>query len=172
VKSALSVDIAAPPALVFALARDVTRWADLLPHYVRSRPVHNEAGGRLLVEFVARRGVAWLPGGGLLVGWRAATWSEPELCRLRFIHRGGATAGMDVTWRIEGAVEGRGSRVTIEHDFRAPAAWASFVDRFFTRAIATRTLAAFRAIAEAVDAAGAAGAGGESSAPPPTNHRT
>ena len=69
---------------------------------------------------------------------------------------GGATTGMDVTWRIE--PRGRGARVTIEHDFAAPVAWATFVDRFFTRHIAGRTLAAFRSIAEAVDKSGAAAA--------------
>ena len=33
VKTAISVSVAAPPEVVFALARDVTRWPDLLPHY-------------------------------------------------------------------------------------------------------------------------------------------
>lgn len=149
-RSTLSVDMAAPPALIFALARDVTHWADLLPHYVRSRAVRTEPDGRILVEFVARRAVRGLPGVGLLVAWRAVTWSEPEACRLRFVHRGGATDGMDVTWRIEPRPSGTGSRVTISHEFGAPAAWATFIDRFFTRAIAGRTLATFRAIAGAV----------------------
>ena len=35
--SEISIDIDARPELVFALAHDVERWADLLPHYVRSR---------------------------------------------------------------------------------------------------------------------------------------
>jgi hypothetical protein len=65
---------------------------------------------------------------------------------------------MDVTWRIEPRAGGRGCRVTIEHDFRPRIpGWAAFVDRFFTRPIAGRTLAAFRAIAEAVQAAGESG---------------
>jgi ribosome-associated toxin RatA of RatAB toxin-antitoxin module len=162
----LSRDIAAPPSLVFALAREVTRWADLLPHYVASRPVRREADGRLLVQFVARRAIPWLPGMSIPVAWRATTWSEADTCRLRFVHRGGATRGMDVTWRIEPTAAGAGCRVTIEHDFPAPAAWASFVDRFFTRAIATRTLATFGAIAEAVASADLVG---RSSMPDPTN---
>ena len=89
-------------------------------------------------------------------GWRSRTWSERETCRIRFIHQGGATNGMDVTWRIE-ATEG-GCQVTIEHDFRPRfAPWAAFIDAFFTRPIAGRTLATFRAIAESVHVTGVAG---------------
>jgi hypothetical protein len=41
--------------------------------------------------------------------------------------------------------------VTIEHDFRPRfRPWAAIVDRWFTRPIAGRTLATFRAIAEAL----------------------
>ena len=77
------------------------------------------------------------------------TWTDPATCQLRFVHVGGATAGMDVTWRIEPRNDGAGCRVTIEHDFRAPRWWAAFVERCFTRPIAGRTLTAFRALAEA-----------------------
>jgi hypothetical protein len=57
---------------------------------------------------------------------------------------------MDVTWRIEPRDDGQ-STVTIEHDFspRVPGL-AGFVDRWFTRAIAGRTLAAFGALTEAL----------------------
>jgi hypothetical protein len=50
--------------------------------------------------------------------------------------------------------------VTIEHDFapRLPG-FATFVDRFFTRPIAGRTLATFKALAEAL----------QSDVPSPTN---
>ena len=62
---------------------------------------------------------------------------------------------MDVTWRIEPpARDGApGTRVTIEHDFapRVPG-FAAFVDRAFTRPIAGRTLATFKALAEAIAA--------------------
>jgi hypothetical protein len=152
-RSALSIDVAAPPELVFGLARDVTRWSHLLPHYRRSRAIRREPGGALLVEFVARRDLP-VPGLGLLVTWRARTWWEADACRLRFVHVGGATAGMDVTWRIEPL--GNGARVTIDHRFAAPPAWAGFIDRFFTRPIAGRTLTSFRAIVEAVHESGAA----------------
>jgi hypothetical protein len=56
---------------------------------------------------------------------------------------------MDVTWRIE-PVPG-GTRVEIDHDFRpAVPLFAVIVDRFFTRPIASRTLATFRDLAEAL----------------------
>ena len=155
-RTSIGIDIAAPPDLVFALARDVTRWPDLLPHY-RSATVLRREAGALVVRFVARRpGPLPIP-----VLWRSRTWLEPEARRLRFIHLGGATRNMDVTWRID-ATE-TGCRVTIEHEFPAPRPWATFIDRVFTRAVAGRTLATFRSIAEAVH---------QSSAAPPTNTPT
>ena len=91
---------------------------------------------------VARRPLVPVLGLGLPVAWRSRTWSEPETLRLRFVHLGGATNGMDVTWRIEPA-DG-GCRVSIDHDFRPRMpGWAAFVDRAFTRPIASRTLATF-----------------------------
>src|SRR3954469_16777984 len=92
---------------------------------------------------------------GLPVGWRARCWSDPAGLRLRFVHVAGATRGMDVTWRIEPVPRDAspGTRVTIEHDFapRVPG-FAAFVDRAFTRPIAGRTLATFKALAEAIAA--------------------
>jgi ribosome-associated toxin RatA of RatAB toxin-antitoxin module len=157
--SAIAIDIDAPAALVFALARDVERWATLLPHYVRSRFEDTDGGGRPIVEFVARRPLIPVLGLGLPVVWWSRTWNEPESLRLRFEHIAGATRGMDVTWRIEPRGDG-GCRVTISHAFspRMPG-FAWFVDRFFTRPIAGRTLATFKALAEAV----------QSATPQPTN---
>ncbi len=150
-RSTIGIDIAASADLVFRLARDIERWPVLLPHYVAARRVAPPDGdGRLLVEFVARRSLLPVLGLGVPVAWRSLTWSEPAGRRLRFVHRGGATGGMDVTWRIEDAGDGR-CRVEIEHDFRPRMpGWARLVDRLFTRPIAGRTLATFRAIAEAV----------------------
>jgi ribosome-associated toxin RatA of RatAB toxin-antitoxin module len=152
VRSAIGIDVAAPPELVFRLARDVEGWPDLLPHYVRAdRSGDPDGAGRVLVRFVARRPLVPPLGLGLPVAWRSWTWNDPSGCRLRFLHRGGATNGMDVTWRID-PTEG-GCRVTIEHDFapRVPG-WAALIDRWFTRPIAGRTLATFKTIAEAVAA--------------------
>jgi ribosome-associated toxin RatA of RatAB toxin-antitoxin module len=149
--SDITIDIEASPELVFALARDVERWATLLPHYARSFAIDHDVRGRPLVEFIARRPLLPVLGLGLPVSWRSRTWNEPDELRLRFLHVAGATRGMDVTWRIERRGDGGACRVTIGHDFvpRLPG-FARFVDRFFTRPIAGRTLATFKALAEAL----------------------
>jgi ribosome-associated toxin RatA of RatAB toxin-antitoxin module len=156
--STIGIDIDAPPGLVFVLARDVERWERLLPHYTRSRAVARAADGTLTTDFVARRPFVPLLGLGMPVTWRARTWSDPETLRLRFVHVAGATKGMDVTWRIDPTAHG--THVSIDHDFqpRLPG-FAAFVDRAFTRPIAGRTLATFKALAEALaDAPTGAGA--------------
>ena len=147
--SVIGIDVAAPPELVFDLARDVERWERLLPHYVRSRARERRSDGSLVTDFVARRPLIAVLGLGLPVAWRSRTWSEPATRRLRFAHVAGATRGMDVTWRIEPTAGG--CRVDIEHEFapRLPA-FAAIVDRWFTRPIAGRTLATFKALAEAL----------------------
>ncbi len=126
-RSSLAIDVAAEPAVVFAVARDVSRWDRLLPHYARSRVIQAEPGGTAIVSFIARRplpGPFGLLGLGLPVAWRSRCWAEPEPPRLRFVHLGGATRGMDVTWLIEPAATG--CTVTIEHDFRPRlAGWAT-----------------------------------------------
>lgn len=150
-RSEIAIDIAAPADLVFRLARDVERWPRLLPHYVSVDVLERTDDGAVVARMVARRSLVPVLGLGLPVAWRSRTWSEPETLRLRFVHRGGATHGMDVTWRIEPV--GNGCRVTISHQFRPRIGpWAAIVDRLFTRPIAGRTLATFRAIAEAVAA--------------------
>ena len=152
-RSTLSIDVHAAAEAVFSLARDIERWPALLPHYLRVRALERHADGSLVAEMLAVRTFVPVIGLGVPIVWRARTWNEPRARRLRFVHRGGATAGMDVTWRIEPIADG--CRVSIEHDFR-PAlpgplgpAWAGFVDRLFVRPVASRTLATFKAIAEA-----------------------
>jgi ribosome-associated toxin RatA of RatAB toxin-antitoxin module len=148
VRTTIGIDVDAPPELVYRLARDVTRWERLLPHYSRSAVVRDD-GGVLVCDFVARRPFVPLLGLGIPVTWRSRTCHDPATRRLRFAHVAGATRGMDVTWTIEPA--GGGTRVEIEHDFRPRVpGFAAFVDAAFTRPIASRTLATFKAIAEAL----------------------
>ncbi|HET9613723.1 MAG TPA: SRPBCC family protein [Candidatus Limnocylindrales bacterium] len=164
-RSTIAIDIAADPELVFSLARDATRWPRLLPHYVAATPLGaRDAEGRLEVRFIARRSLVPVLGLGLPVAWRSATWADPETLRLRFVHRGGATNGMDVTWRII-RIAGGPTHVDIEHVFtpRVPG-WAWLIDRLFTRPIAGRTLATFRDLAEAVSTLTPAAAGAPASA--------
>jgi aromatase len=151
--STVTIDVAAPPELVFRLARDVTRWEILLPHYVRSRLVREVADGALLVDFVARRSLVDVLGLGLPVAWRARTWSEADQLRLRFVHVAGPTKGMDVTWRIEPAAGG--ASVSIDHEFWPwVPGYGALIEHGFTRPIAGRTLATFKALAEALVADG------------------
>jgi ribosome-associated toxin RatA of RatAB toxin-antitoxin module len=151
VKSEIGIDIDAPASLVFALAHDVERWSTLLPHYVRSRVLARDPSGRPIVQFIARRPLVPVLGIGLPVVWSARCWNERDTPRLHFEHVAGATRGMAVTWWIEPRGGPGGCRVTIAHDFspRMPG-FAWLVDRFFTRPIAARTLATFKALAEAV----------------------
>jgi ribosome-associated toxin RatA of RatAB toxin-antitoxin module len=161
--TSIGIDVSAPPELVFALARDVARWERLLPHYARSRSDGRTADGTALTSFIARRplpGPLGMLGLAIPVAWRSRTWSDDSPLRLRFVHVAGATKGMDVTWTIEPAAGG--TRVDIHHEFRralpipvlgpllGDAAFPAFVDRWFTRPIAGRTLATFKALAEAV----------------------
>lgn len=93
------------------------------------------------------------------VAWRTEQWadgSDPTDLQLRFVHIGGFTRGMDVTWHI--VPRGIGANVAIEHDFvrhlpllgsRGENLVPRFVDRFFVRPIASRTLATFKQLAEA-----------------------
>jgi ribosome-associated toxin RatA of RatAB toxin-antitoxin module len=151
VRSTTSIQIDAPAGLVFDLAHDVERWPALLPHYLRVDPIRRHEDGALTTRMVAVRRVVPVLGLGIPVAWRARTWHDRDALRLRFVHLGGATAGMDVTWRIEPT--GAGCAVSIDHEFRpAFPGWAFFVDRLFVQPIAGQTLRTFKAIAEAVAA--------------------
>jgi hypothetical protein len=157
VRSTIGVRVEAPADLVFAIAGDVTRWAQLLPHYSRSRAGRRHPDGSATCSFVARRPLIPLLGIGLPVAWRSRVWADAGTRSLRFRHLGGVTAGMDVTWTVEPLPDG-GTHVEIAHVFvRGPGdvlPW--LVERFFTRAIAGRTLATFKTLAEALTAAGMA----------------
>ena len=154
-RSSISIDVQAPPRLVFDLARDIERWPDLLPHYREVRVLERHDDGSITARMLATRTIVRRLGYGVPVAWRARAGSDPAGLRLSFRHLGGATGGMAVTWRLEPAVDG--CRVTIEHVFEPRVrGWARLLDGLFVRPIAGRTLATFKAIAEAAHAAAAA----------------
>ncbi len=151
-RSRIEIDVDAQGRRVFDLARDVSQWPKLLPHY-RKVTVLSHDGDLVVASMHATRKLGPL---GIPVRWRSRTWPEQvdaEDLRLRFVHTGGATRGMDVTWHItpRGA---SGSHVAIEHDFvrRLPLVgselFPKLVDRLFVRPIAGRTLATFKRLAE------------------------
>src|SRR5436190_4410283 len=72
--STVTVEVEAPPSLVFDLARDVQRWPALLPHYLRVRVLTRHADESLTAEMVAVRPIAPVVGLGLPVLWRSRVW--------------------------------------------------------------------------------------------------
>ena len=152
-RSTIGVDMAAPPARVFELASDIAQWPALLPHY-RQVTMRSREGDHVTATMTAVRRFAFLD---IPVSWTSRQWAERADAadlQLRFVHVGGPTRGMDVTWHIRPLANAKGSRVTIEHDFerRLPLlgrdAFPRLVDRLFVRPIAGRTLATFKSLAE------------------------
>jgi len=131
---------------IVALASDIERWPEILPHY-RWVTLLSGGGDRKVVEMAARRG-------RIPVKWRAIQ----EIDRgghtpiIRFTHIGGVTKGMNVAWTFQPNHEA--VRVTIDHDFTPP--WpivgGPIADRIigphFVEAIAGKTLATIKGIVE------------------------
>jgi ribosome-associated toxin RatA of RatAB toxin-antitoxin module len=141
-----SIDIHAPAQEIYALVEDVSRWPALLPHY-RYVQILRQAPRERLAVMAARRG--WIG-----VRWTAIERLDPATPRIEFTHVSGWTAGMEVAWRFE-PVPG-GTHVIIEHELefsRIPLAgeWIGrrIIGDFFIQAIASRTLACFKELAEA-----------------------
>lgn len=144
----------APLARVFALAADVARWPDHLPHYryVRFRAHAPDGGG--IVEMAANR-----PFGS--VQWPTWWVSEMEVRRpaagvhpcVRFRHIEGITTGMDVAWEF--AEAGGGTHVRVVHVWNGPSwplirtlAARGVIGPVFVHGIASRTLAGIARAAE------------------------
>ena len=60
--STVSIEIDAPPELVFRLARDIERWPRLLPHYLGVRREGGTADGALILRMIAVRPMLGLHG--------------------------------------------------------------------------------------------------------------
>jgi ribosome-associated toxin RatA of RatAB toxin-antitoxin module len=134
----------APLENVFAVAADVARWPEFLPHYRWVRVVE-EQGEQRTVEMAARRSI-------FPVRWTARQRLLPERGRITYKHLRGVTAGMDVEWRLT-PLDG-GTHVMIVHDL-APRGWLLrtrlaqwIIGEFFVKGIAARTLAHMKPYAE------------------------
>ncbi len=143
-KSRLHQLIDAPFERIFALAADVERWPQILPHYRYVRPLPDPDGERRFA-MGARRGP-------IPVRWEAVQRPLPAERRIEFVHTGGLTRGMWVAWRFEprdGQVD-----VSIEHRLDLP--WPligdlvarTIIGPHFIDAIAGRTLRRVKALAE------------------------
>jgi len=144
VKSRLHQRIDAPYERIFALAANVERWPQILPHYRYVRPV-NDPNGERRFAMGARRGP-------IPVTWEAIQRPLPEERRIEFVHTGGVTRGMWVAWRFE--ERDGGVDVSIEHrlDLRWPLIGElvarTVIGPQFIEAIAGRTLRRVKALAE------------------------
>ncbi len=143
-KSRLHQLIDAPYERIFALAAEVERWPQILPHYRYVRRVPDPNGERRFA-MGARRGP-------FPVTWEAVQRVVPAERRIEFVHTGGVTRGMWVAWRFEprdGQVD-----VSIEHrlDLRWPLIGElvarTIIGPQFIEAIAGRTLRRVKALAE------------------------
>jgi coenzyme Q-binding protein COQ10 len=135
--------INAPLERVFAAARDVERWPEILPHY---RWVRRLDGG--VVEMAA-----WRPFGPAPLRW--PVWWVSEMTadaarrEIRYRHVRGITRGMDVVWRVED--DARAVAVEIVHTWEGPPwpligglAAALVIGPVFVHGIASRTLAGIK----------------------------
>jgi ribosome-associated toxin RatA of RatAB toxin-antitoxin module len=145
VRSEISIWIEAPPEAVFPLVADLARWKERLPHYRYVRALSRDAAGTH-AAMSARRGA-------IPVFWEAVQTADPAARTVRFRHVRGVTRGMQVLWTLE--PERGGTRATITHDLdlRWPllGPWIAehVIAAQFIQPIAARTLACFKAIAEA-----------------------
>ncbi len=140
-----------PVDRIFALARDVERWPEHLPHYRFVRFNEKRADGGGVVEMSANRpfGAANWP-----TWWRSdmqVLESEPLV---RFRHVAGITRGMDVAWSFEPTPAG--THVKVLHVWNGPdwpvigvMAATTVIGPIFVHGIASRTLAGLARVAEA-----------------------
>jgi ribosome-associated toxin RatA of RatAB toxin-antitoxin module len=143
------VTVAAPRALVYAVAADVTRWPAILPHYRWVRLLE-QGPQRAVVEMAAWRrfGPVAYP-----TWWVSEMRLEPETLTIRYRHVGGITRGMDVAW-VVGGVDGAAD-VSIVHQWDGPRwpmigrlAATLVIGPVFVHGIAARTLAGVKREAE------------------------
>jgi ribosome-associated toxin RatA of RatAB toxin-antitoxin module len=137
-RSVIRIRMRAPAERIFALAAEVERWPELLPHYRYVRRLAAENGERRFA-MGARRGL-------IPLRWEAIQRPSPAHHTIEFSHVGGVTRGMEVAWRLEPI--GERVEVSIEHELRTR--WPLFggVVASFVEAVAGRTLRRIKTLAE------------------------
>ena len=139
-----TVEVAAPPEAVYALASATERWPEILPHYRYVR-VLEERGPTRVVAMGAWQDV-------FPIRWVAEQTNDPGTPHIAFRHLRGWTRGMDVEWIFEPC--NGGTRVTIEHRlqfaFPLAAEWLGrhLVSNYFVHGVAAKTLARVKDVAE------------------------
>lgn len=133
---------------IVALAADIERWPEILPHY-RWVTLLDGGGDRKTVEMAARRG-------RIPVRWRAIQEIERDGASpvIRYRHIGGVTKGMEVAWTFTNGAGPGPVGVRIDHHFTPP--WPlvgrpvaeHVIGPHFVAAIAGRTLETIKAIVE------------------------
>jgi hypothetical protein len=106
------IEIAGNLDRIVALAVDVERWPEILPHY-RWVKLLDGGGDHKVVEMAARRG-------RIPVRWQAVqdVRRGGSVPTITYRHIGGITKGMDVTWTFD--VQPAGTAVRIWHGFQLP----------------------------------------------------
>ncbi|MEO8480532.1 MAG: SRPBCC family protein [Gemmatimonadota bacterium] len=139
----------APMDRTWALAHEVEKWGDLLPHYRHVNRLEGTTGGDGLVEMSA-----WRPFGGPLnwpTWWCSRMWVDHHTRVVRYKHVAGITTGMDVWWTLR-ELDPNHTEVTIVHEWTGPgwpligglaASWV--IGPVFVHGIASRTLAGLAA---------------------------
>jgi ribosome-associated toxin RatA of RatAB toxin-antitoxin module len=146
-KSVIRLEMHAPMATIFALAADVERWPQRLPHYRYVRRLATASGERRFAMGAKR--------GPVPVRWEAVQRLRPTDGVIEFMHTGGVSRGMQVAWRLRPSIGSDAVDVSIEHDLtlRWPlvgelvARWV--IGPQFIDAIAGLTLRRIRDLAEA-----------------------
>ena len=137
--------IRAPAGRIFALAAEVERWPEWLPHY-RWVEVLERKGNVKLVAMSASRD-------GIPVSWRAVQVLDPDGPTIRFHHVKGITRGMAVEWSFR--EQRGGTLVAIDHQLRLRwplvGDWIAerIIGPYFVEHIAGQTLRRIKHLAEA-----------------------
>jgi ribosome-associated toxin RatA of RatAB toxin-antitoxin module len=136
-----SIEMAAPPADVFAVVSNLVSWPKYLPHYRWIRVMENHPDHQI-VRMACYRG--WIP-----IDWVSRFSADHDTNEIHFQHLKAFTKGMKVVWKLESVKDGRATKVTIFHDLEpvrerlGKLASEKVIGKFFINFVATRTLKSF-----------------------------